>query len=1472
MADSLFDNRYRYDYIYPRGRSGETLRAVDTQDNDRPIVIKRPAPQDAPPIRAGQEVSILNERKALTRLAGHPVLTALIGGGQFSVSGTAHQYIVMERAEGLIVADLVSELAQRGERMPELEMLVVIDNLLDLLHKAHALDIVYNDVDAKHLFWDRDRYKLKLIDWGNAVFLEGDEITAQGISRQSDIFQVGELLYFILTGGGRADVPRDAGEDFRLNFGHDAERIHTRLQAIVSRAAHPNPRMRYNSILELRKDLTEYRNPLERERNAVIGRVVDRLRRELSKDELNGLLKALEPALAMDPGYPPSKQALGEIQNRINDLDVSADLDAARIYMESGNWTRAVTVFDELRARARGDDAALIGLMLDWAKILEESPMQPVPPTAYDAIILMFEGHTDQAVHLLLGVNESDEARGLQYLLAERITAHNSDILLLRPPLYRLEVALKQLESEGIAVSEPRAFLTDIYTSLDELARLNSGSLITLRDGYRAVVDQMTALHTFLGTVRAQHQLANPKLPLTALERATNAAMALADNMHVIGKQATSSPRDAMDALDHSRAIDPLNRAWDAVQRVLTNLYDLLGAYQTYVPAADGSDLEGWLKAAQSDLSPFVERLFDEMLVGMVLGLKLASEAWQTYAEMALQGNRVGAVTALTQATDAVSTISPTLAGWLNQLRTVVNNAAYVERHALYGVLGRALADGWENFDRGRLAEAERLGVQAFEIGRSDTDRAAARRLRDLSEQARDWVERNGISDAKRTQNTLMKIELLYTPDEIGARDNFAAQMPSKDTFLKAMNKGLVDQFARQNTGSIRILFFNYILLGALDAHEDHIDDAIFWRDAAVKAMGDLGAKHPTTKTLEEYTQRRRDLKAAADLLTSISGSHALATLESSRKALEENPQNRALAPAVFSLRELEAATRDWSDGEFRAAGTKLENAIRAVDEIETNAAITVTPYRSWLLELAQGAADLHANARKMTQIVESKPTEPPSGVRQMHRTQVEVTTRLLGASYAGNLKQWLDTYEQFLAIYTDQSLRRSAKLNKFNDLFRAMFIDRHPAYPLYRHWYNLVEQSPEFPPPPTNEPTPRITEAEEEEEKVDRISSANIGEEELRPFVRVDAGEPPDIDGEDGEPAGERPPRRLSPVIALIPIIILIIVAVVVFAISKGGIGVGGTDLSPTPSPIPFISAASTTPEAVAAVMTDEVTDEVLPTIPPALTELSTQVPVFATIAPLGTQTATATWTPSLTWTPTETQPPTSTGTLTATMTFTPSDTPTITLTPSPTLPPGGLHGQQDLLRILDGLTSPAWTSDQFSHGEDGDYWRLGIGSAVQGGTVINIAIPQDTLDALYGNDAADRIESMSADLELATFNPPLLIDNQVYFGMMLQPINQPDRPVGAQIQVAQPGLFNIGQRVGSTVTISMQRSVGTPVAHIRLERDLLNNELAIYVNNEQVGASIPFAGTNNPVLPVLYVREGGVIVHVTNWQITLK
>ncbi len=243
-TESLFDNRYRYDYIYPRGRSGETLRAYDTLDGDRPVVIKRPAPQDAPPMRAGQEVSIRNEKQALERLSGHPVLAELRGSGTFRVGGQSHDYIVMDLAHGQIVENMVLELAQQGQHLPELETLVIIDNLLDLLAYAHEKLVIYNDVDAKHLFWDRDAYHLTLIDWGNAVF--PDEPGAlPSVTRASDIYQVGELLYFVLTGGNRLSVAVDDGDAFFVNFGADAEHVPAKLQTILTRAVHPDLKRRY---------------------------------------------------------------------------------------------------------------------------------------------------------------------------------------------------------------------------------------------------------------------------------------------------------------------------------------------------------------------------------------------------------------------------------------------------------------------------------------------------------------------------------------------------------------------------------------------------------------------------------------------------------------------------------------------------------------------------------------------------------------------------------------------------------------------------------------------------------------------------------------------------------------------------------------------------------------------------------------------------------------------------------------------------------------------------------------------------------------------------------------------------------------------------------------------------------------------------------------------------------------------------
>lgn len=1450
MADSLFDNRYRYDYIYPRGRSGETLRAVDIAENDRPVVIKRPAPNDAPPIRAGQEVSILNERKALMRLAGHPVATALLGNGQFFVGGTAHQYIVMERGQGVILADMVRELAQRQERVPELEMLVIMDGLLDLLQAAHGRDIVYNDVDAKHLFWDRDHYRLKVIDWGNAVFLEGDEITPQGISRQSDIFQVGELLYFIVSGGGRADIPRDAGEDFALNFGWDSERLSPRLQTIISKAAHPNARLRYKTIPDLRKALLDYRDPLERDRNAIIGRVTERLRHNRSKDELQGLLDTLTPALDSDPGNPQARAALREIQARLRDLEVGADLDAVRIYLESSNWARAIDLLDELRGRARGETLVLVNLLLDFTRTIlnpiQGDTVKAVPPVVMESVNLLFERQNARAAHLLVTARTPDDrSHALTWLLAERISSHTPDVLLLRPNLFRLEMALTGLAAEGASVVEPRAVLAEINVTLENMGASSAASLIELRDGYRAVVDGLTALGTLLETVNTRAGMADRKLPFSSLERAMNAAMTLADNMHVIGRQATASPRDALHALDGSRAIDPTSPAWEAVSRMLDGLYELLGSYQTYVPAADGSDLEGWLTASRADLLPFEGRLFDEMLLGMTSGLDVAAQNWAIYGEATIQGDRIGAITALTEAIEAVGTISPTLAGWLNQVRTIVTNAAYVERHALYGGLGRALADGWEAFDRGRLADAERLGQQAGEIARTDSQKFAAGRLRGLAEVSRGWLERGMIGNAKNTQSALAAIERLYTPEETAVRENFTAQMPSKETYLKAMGKGLVELYSRESTAAPRILFVNTILFGALDAHDGALEDADFWREAAVKALGDLGTKHPLTRVLSEFTDRRRDLNSGAALLNSVDGPMALAALESTRKKLEENPQAKTLAAGIVSLREVEAALREWSDGEFRPAGIKLENAINSISEVETAAAVTLTAYRAWLMELQAGAAELHNQYRIMQSAIDSRPEKPVEGVLIALRRMVDVTNKLLGDAYTPTLRGWRDTYESFLDVYTDTTVRRSERLNRFNQLFRAMFIDRHPAYPLYRHWYDLTDQAPEFPAPPTDEPTPRITE--------------EVSETEYRGSRYADS----DDDGS--------PPARfqISPrLVALIGggIVVLIALAVLSGLLNRQG----APEIAVTVTNTPTVDLTRTANAEIALAETSAATqspadplketptllfgDLITPTLIPTSLPLPTiEPPPLASASPQPTDTPAPTDTPTITPTPTAT--------------FTPTNTPTATL------PPQGLQGEQDLLALFSGLTNYPWQTDEFSLVTtiDSSYWRLGSNEASDA-DIISIALPVDLLETYYGNNAATRIRRMEAELTLTTFNPNLVNTSDVYFGALFQDASDPTRTAGIEMELVQQGVISLGQRVGDTVTALSQRSVSVYVARVRLERDLVTGNITVYFNGDALGQSIPFIGTDAAILPTLYVKSDGVIVSVTQWSVTLR
>lgn len=1418
MADSLFDKRYRYDFIYPRGRSGETLRAVDTLANDLPVVIKRPAPQDAPPIRAGQEVSILNERRALVALAGHPNLPQLLGEGAFLVNGMPHQYIVMERAEGIIIADAVRELAAQGERLPALELLVILDQLLDLLHSAHAKDIIYNDVDAKHLFWNRAAYQLKVIDWGNAIFLEGELTTPQGINRQSDVFQVGQLLYAIVTGGKRADIPRDAGADFALFFGDDARRVHSRLQEIISRAVHPNSRLRYPSIAALRADLSAFRAPLERERNQALAAISERLRRpDLNKEELRTLKNLLEPQLAQDAGYPPAQSAYAEVSDRLRDLSVGADLDAARIYIQNDQWERAQGLLGELRNQAGTQTSGLVNWLHDTSNLILESGQRSATPTLHQAIELMFEGQAHHAAAVLLMDERSDDAnRALHWLVAERISSHINDVLLLRPNLYRLTTALSQLAQEGYETREMLRLLSSVEQTLNEMpnAPLRLGGL---RDDYRRVVEQLQQVNRLISIFSLQNeQIPNRLMPLNAIERAINAAMTLADSLHVIGRQATASPKAVQNALETVRQIDPPNPLWAALDEFLRGLYARLNSYQSYIPQADGSDLQEWLAQARRELTPYAERLTDDILNEMLRALQETDEAWSQYRVALVEGDRDTATEALFNATSAMAGLSPSLSAWLRNLRAVIEGATYIERHSIPNPIGRVLADAWEAFDRNRLADAERLGMQASELARSEAERRVAERLQDLARLCREWIERGAINSLQRTDALLRQVEALFTPDERKDIETFAAQMPSNETYLKAMGRGLVEGFVRGSSAASRLLYVQYCLSSVLSLHDGRLPDAEFWREAALRTLGENGARHLALRAVDDFIARTLDLRHAQKLLSAIHGKPALGELENTRRQLESNAQARLLLPSANALRELDSAIRDWQSADFRSAGAKIENALRQTEEAERLSHLNLSEMKAWLMELLQTAAELSVHYRDMRALISQTPDQPDARVEELHRDLVRLTSKALGEDYAAQLRQWRDTYEQFVGIYQSDE-RRSKRLERLDEFFKAMFIDKHPAYALYRHWYGLLERAPEFPAPPTSDPMPRVT------PDIAPLDDRNVETPPTRPSLA-----PTPARLSPAQQAYRR--RRIAWGIGGVGALATLITAFVL--ISQSG---GGGNPSPTPSPSPQQVALETTP-----------------------------IPTLA---------HSATPTPSLTPTP---EPPTATPTPSVTPSTTPSPTASFTPSleaPSPTptftaLPPEGLQGQQDLIALLSNAPNLPYSPQVFTPVEGG--LRLGTGEAT-GGTILRIAPPADWFELNYGNNAASRVRSTSAELSLRTFNPAVVSAEDVFFGLLLESAEGGDN-VGIQVQVIGTNVINLYRVVNNQLSFLSQKSVNVVIARLRIERDLSTGNISLFYNDEVLTEPFAFVAADAPLLPMAWVKEGGVVIGVSNWRVALR
>lgn len=184
----IFADRYRFQPVnadWDVGRSGLTHLVFDMK-KERLGVIKR-AELKSPRAVEG----LKNEVAALLDLKGKGV-PEIYDTGEAEYGSKTYFYMVMEYIEGIRVEKNLDSLsgADRSE---------ILMHFFKLLANSHKMGIVNGDVDIKHLFWNKDRKKLTVIDWGNAKL---DIDKKKKTEFAYDLARSAEIIYLLVMPNG----------------------------------------------------------------------------------------------------------------------------------------------------------------------------------------------------------------------------------------------------------------------------------------------------------------------------------------------------------------------------------------------------------------------------------------------------------------------------------------------------------------------------------------------------------------------------------------------------------------------------------------------------------------------------------------------------------------------------------------------------------------------------------------------------------------------------------------------------------------------------------------------------------------------------------------------------------------------------------------------------------------------------------------------------------------------------------------------------------------------------------------------------------------------------------------------------------------------------------------------------------------------------------------------------------------------
>ena len=217
------------------------------------------------------------QREALaTSELSHPNIVSVLD------VGTDHglPYMVMEYVDGPDLKDYIRENSPLDLR----EVIQIMDQILSAVALAHKHNVIHRDLKPQNILMDK-RGNIKIADFGIAVALNQSSITQTNsvmgsvhymspeqtrgglVTRQSDIYSLGIILYELITG----TVPFNGDTPVSIALKHAQEPIPSirkkdrsvpqALENVVLKATAKDPRDRYPSAQAMKADLDSSLDP-----------------------------------------------------------------------------------------------------------------------------------------------------------------------------------------------------------------------------------------------------------------------------------------------------------------------------------------------------------------------------------------------------------------------------------------------------------------------------------------------------------------------------------------------------------------------------------------------------------------------------------------------------------------------------------------------------------------------------------------------------------------------------------------------------------------------------------------------------------------------------------------------------------------------------------------------------------------------------------------------------------------------------------------------------------------------------------------------------------------------------------------------------------------------------------------------------------------------------------------------------------